>query len=77
MLNKFITEHEFFNIKQSDNLEENIKKFLQISSSSDYVYGSSSDYVYGSSSDYGIKNFNGKTMKKIHEENNNGGQENE
>lgn len=25
MLNKFITEHELFNIKQSDNLEENIK----------------------------------------------------
>ena len=56
MLNKFITKHELFNIKQSDNLEEKIKKFLQISSNSDYVYGSSSDY--------GIKNFNGKTMKK-------------
>lgn len=30
MLNKFITEHKLFNIKQSDNLEENIKIVLNL-----------------------------------------------
>lgn len=28
MLDKFITEHKFYNIKQSDNLEDNIKIIL-------------------------------------------------
>lgn len=30
ILNKFITEHKLFNIKQSDNLEENIKIVLNL-----------------------------------------------
>ena len=30
MLDKFITEHKFYNIKQSDNLEGNIKMALNL-----------------------------------------------
>lgn len=30
MLDKFITEHKFYNIKQSDNLEGNIKMVLNL-----------------------------------------------
>lgn len=30
MLNRFITEHKLFNIKQADNLEDNIRTILNI-----------------------------------------------